>query len=606
MGLINLKTDLKSLRYLKDRIGGGDSGQPYVQAAIPDDISPYIGTTDYLNRGGINVVRDSELDVLRLGKMFTDTKSPNGIFFTSKQELLSRTAVRTQTSGVLNEGIYTPLSTLAQAGVVAFGGHLNKQGVNPFANTGAYANNDALYGVKVKPTQPINENRLAELLRGSYLGTSINYDNQSFILNNGSANVITYSGGPGAVLGVGTTNIRYSKTSQTPLSKAPKSSNHTSTADSVGTNDWTYSAELTETEPSQVTQNGYASPKIQDFRQKLRATLRSQDKNLAEQSGATPNSLDYNTKNIDLRTNQGQPGQRAGKSYVSYTKGVTNLEGNSFYGLGALDGVPGSFKKGLDVINSVSIYRSETSSTDAQLDDLVDFRIAVIDNDSPTFKTFLHFRALLGPVQDSYNATWNPFNYLGRGEQFYTYNGFTRQMSLSWTVAAQSKEELIPMYKKLNYLASTLTPDYSGNGFMRGNLVQLTIGGYVYEQPGFITGLTYDIQEDTPWEIGINDTDGAVDNSVRQLPHIIRVTGFSFTPIQKFLPRKQQLSFYGDDETGLVTTEANQGYISLENKNGSLYQDLPYTIPPPTTTEEIQTITNEIDAYTGPDWVWGS
>jgi len=179
-------------------------------------------------------------------------------------------------------------------------------------------------------------------------------------------------------------------------------------------------------------------------------------------------------------------------------------------------------------------------------------------------------------------------------------------MSLSWTVAAQSKEELIPMYKKLNYLASTLTPDYSGNGFMRGNLVQLTIGGYVYEQPGFITGLTYDIQEDTPWEIGINDTDGAVDNSVRQLPHIIRVTGFSFTPIQKFLPRKQQLSFYGDDETGLVTTEANQGYISLENKNGSLYQDLPYTIPPPTTTEEIQTITNEIDAYTGPDWVWGS
>jgi len=123
MGLINLKTDLKSLRYGKDRIDGGDSGQPYIKTKIPDDISPYIGTQDYINRGGINVVRDSATDILRLGKMFISTKSPNGIFFTTKQLLLSRTANRTQTSGILNEGIYTPLNTLAQAGVVAFGGH---------------------------------------------------------------------------------------------------------------------------------------------------------------------------------------------------------------------------------------------------------------------------------------------------------------------------------------------------------------------------------------------------------------------------------------------------------------------------------------------------
>jgi hypothetical protein len=47
---------------------------------IPDDLSPYIGTQDYINRGGIRVVRDSATDVLRLGRMFVDTKSPNGIF----------------------------------------------------------------------------------------------------------------------------------------------------------------------------------------------------------------------------------------------------------------------------------------------------------------------------------------------------------------------------------------------------------------------------------------------------------------------------------------------------------------------------------------------
>jgi hypothetical protein len=108
-------------------------------------------------------------------------------------------------------------------------------------------------------------------------------------------------------------------------------------------------------------------------------------------------------------------------------------------------------------------------------------------------------------MSDTYGATWNGFNYLGRSEQFYTYGGYTRNVSLSWTVAAQSKQELIPMYKKLNYLASSLTGDYSDNGYMRGNLVQLTIGGYLYEQPGIITSLTYDVPSESPWEIGIND-----------------------------------------------------------------------------------------------------
>ena len=127
------------------------------------------------------------------------------------------------------------------------------------------------------------------------------------------------------------------------------------------------------------------------------------------------------------------------------------------------------------------------------------------------------------------------------------------------------------MYKKLNYLASTLAPDYSPNGYMRGNLVQLTVGGYLYEQPGFITGLTYDIQEDTPWEIGIGTSAGSEDGTVKELPHIIRVTGFSFTPIQQFIPRKQELTFSTNavetagEGTGFVDTYGNQRFIALAN-----------------------------------------
>jgi hypothetical protein len=184
----------------------------------------------------------------------------------------------------------------------------------------------------------------------------------------------------------------------------------------------------------------------------------------------------------------------------------------------------------------------------------------------------MHFRAFLGPISDSYTADWTGFNYLGRGEKFYTYGGFDRKISLSWTVAAQSKEELIPMYKKLNYLASTLAPDYSPKGYMRGNLVQLTIGGYLYEQPGFITGLTYDMGEDSPWEIGIGTSETPNDSSVKELAQIIRVTGFNFTPIHNFVPRKQQLTFTNrgtldsvSDDTGFVQTYDNERFIALSN-----------------------------------------
>jgi hypothetical protein len=151
---------------------------------------------------------------------------------------------------------------------------------------------------------------------------------------------------------------------------------------------------------------------------------------------------------------------------------------------------------------------------------------------------------------------------MGRGEDFYTYNGFGRTISLSFTVAAQSKQELIPMYQKLNYLASNLAPDYSPSGYMRGPLVQLTMGGYLYEQVGFITALTYDIPNDTTWEIGIN-TSGGSDSTVKELPHRINVSSFSFTPIHNFVPQKQGLTFTNDE--GKVTGFGQQRYIALSN-----------------------------------------
>ena len=222
MGLINLTTNLKSLRYGNDQLGGGNSGQPYIKVSIPEGFNDLqLSNNDFILRGGALAAKNSATDILRLGKMFADTKSPSGILFIAKQNLLSRTAVRTQAStGLLNEGVYTPLSTLAEAGLVAFGGHVNKQGLNPFAGigTGGYSKGTYLQALAI---QTINigdsvENRLVQLFGYKIVPSSAYKRNalkDTNDVNTSSGDIlITYKGGPGSILGVGKTNINIART----------------------------------------------------------------------------------------------------------------------------------------------------------------------------------------------------------------------------------------------------------------------------------------------------------------------------------------------------------------------------------------------------------
>jgi hypothetical protein len=694
MGLINLLTDPKNFKfynggqgytgngnqpgltnipYGKDRIDGGSSGQPYIQIPIPDDISNLgAANKDFILRGGTLAVSNSATDALRLTKMFGDLKSPSGLLFIAKQQLLSRTAVRTQASGKeLNEGIYNPLTTIAQAGAVAFGTHLNKQSlIVPYSEV-------------VKNDQQPENNRLYSLYNEKIINNKSSLPGiKGFATDPISLNplLISYSGGPGSTLGIGKTNIRFAdqrtgennslvKTnpsyfagnyydtigpSISILNDSPVflhnrgdivEKQYFSTVDSfklkkgvsqtyfnltpssilnfsgpflpveINTGD-IYPDDLINNQKSVYTQgntfpenssrindNGtyvYTQNDIisqvpvrnysttQDFRAVLRGKIdqKGLTSNQAKNLGQLTNAPSYNIgdkQTIETRVNLGDPGNRAGRNYSSYTAGVTGVNEGA-----------------LDKINAFPIYRSEKVTSDPIKNDLCKFRIAVIDNNEPTYKTFVHFRAFLDSISDSYNADWSPTKYLGRGENFYNYNGFTRQISLSWTVAAQSRQELIPMYKKLNYLASSLTPEYSPNGYMRGNMVQLTIGGYLYEQPGIITGLTYNIQEDTTWEIGINDIGGVVDenvegtifdSSVKELPHILRVTGFNFIPIHRFRPEIQNP---GDENDYKHFIALANGEGAQKNNYGSdtpsVVDNLRTNDPKPTDTQRNNSV----------------
>ena len=207
MGLLiklqNGDTALKSLKFGNDRPGGGDSGQPYIQDPLLDN--PLPESKDFLLRGGLNAPLNAAEDVARLTKYMFDLKSPSGLLFIAKQNLLSRTAVRTeQAGGIVNEGIYTPLSTLAQAGVGFLGIHLNKQGIDP---TGI------LPGLSIRTYSDYIKTQLRRDERRNNLENSNNrlielWDNR-IEKKRDKDNLYSYTGGPGSILGVGRTQIRF-------------------------------------------------------------------------------------------------------------------------------------------------------------------------------------------------------------------------------------------------------------------------------------------------------------------------------------------------------------------------------------------------------------
>jgi len=227
MGLIDLQTDLKSLKFGKDRFGGGDSGQPYIKNPIIDEPGRLTqADNDFLLRGGIRAPLNAAEDVARLTKYMFSTKSPSGLLFIAKQNLLSRVAPKTEASkgigyagGGLNAGVYTPLSTLAQVGIGFTGIHLNKQGIDP---TGL------IPGLGINKYEDIiksqDENRLVKLTSLIEEGNaeSLNFNStKGYSLNKGNS-IVEYGGGPGSILGIGTTKIQFADQrtgDQNPLSK---------------------------------------------------------------------------------------------------------------------------------------------------------------------------------------------------------------------------------------------------------------------------------------------------------------------------------------------------------------------------------------------------
>jgi hypothetical protein len=505
-GIIDLQTNLRDLPY------STDSKQPYIRTRIPayGDPGPkallgkdVIGRNGQIGAALEDVSRITKWGFDGIGGLLAVVKD-NGLALTNPKPLGNAF------SGVRPRRLYNPLNTIAQIAVQGTGLHLNRNGILPFLDE-----QDTYINV-VKNSFSGNQggpNRLTSLRKVKLLGETITPTEADELSVNGTDEniLIDYGGGPGSVLGIGRTKVRRSDFTEEWVKV-------------IGSTEQSYKrSQIVALTYKQLDQRpdirtlGTGLVNLPNFAQTLLENTAVTDPVKKHVLGRI---ADYSSFNRDETYNAGDPGNSLNLDREAYYEGVPKQSVTEV--------------KGVDRLNYQRIYTTNDGVAEGY-EDIIKFYFAVLDNDDPQQKVYTHFRAYLTNFGDSYSSEWNSFRYMGRGENFYRYSGFDRSVNLGFQVHVGSRAELFPTYDKLNYLASVTAPDYSEGGFMRGNIIELTVGDYLNNVPGIIEKLDFSFPMDSPWEIARKD-DGSVDQNSAELPTLVEVS-MNFKPIERFLPR---------------------------------------------------------------------
>ena len=158
----------------------------------------------------------------------------------------------------------------------------------------------------------------------------------------------------------------------------------------------------------------------------------------------------------------------------------------------------------------------------------------LVNGDALATDDIIVFRATLGSLSDSFQGNWTPITMIGRADPNYQYTGFNRDVSLDFTVYATDRDELQPIWRKLNALAGYTAPTYLPDSIaMQAPWMRITVGDLFVQQPVLLTTLDYTLHDaDTSWEINIEN-----DPTMMEVPFKVTVR-CSFTMISDYLPQK--------------------------------------------------------------------
>ena len=143
-----------------------------------------------------------------------------------------------------------------------------------------------------------------------------------------------------------------------------------------------------------------------------------------------------------------------------------------------------------------------TLKTDELPTDLIKFRIRDAVNGK-----WIIFPAFLDDITDNSSAEYTTERYIGRPDAIHIYQGYTRNISLSFKVVAMKKNDIPIIWEKMNYLKGLTTPTFKkiseSDNEMRPitPYIYLTIGDLLNNTPGYFSSVNVTIPANVTWEI---------------------------------------------------------------------------------------------------------
>jgi hypothetical protein len=446
------------------------------------------------------------LDVVRVSKFLASGK---GLEFLAKQQGLQLTNPNMESiDGSVNvkanlvnyqTKIFNPAKLIQNvAGDGIFPRHIERHGLNNDPRLLKYEN--LLTQQRVDKT---GQNRLVRLSKDLLLEPqSVGPPLPSKVITGIPMALLSGPTGPSSILGAGQTNVRRAINSRTNLDWRTKRGSVTSfetkytieqpyfglVPDPKNALEEKYKKNIQQAE---VVKGVFDAKPVDINTQRYFALSYGQIQKKA--NDRTTNTKDINNFGKDLLDGAQNPAQKTELKTVYPLGGVFNTDVNSGnmtdYSSVNLEKTYGyQSYRGLDRSNTTKATAPDpVMNNDTR--DIIDFIIGGIK-----------FRAYIDNISDNFNPTWNETNDQGRADPKVMLASFTRSISVGFRVVATSRGDLRSVYDKLKRLARLTMPKYRGGGFT-GDFVQLTIGNLYRAEYGYITGLSYDWDNETPWEI---------------------------------------------------------------------------------------------------------
>ncbi len=156
---------------------------------------------------------------------------------------------------------------------------------------------------------------------------------------------------------------------------------------------------------------------------------------------------------------------------------------------------------GVDPVNMIPYGTREEAKYNGKDEETLDF-IPFRFEDSD--KKLIVFRAILSGITDTFTPEYTSERYVGRPDSVYVYQGTQREISFTFDIYPKSDQELVLLWEKMNYLAGLTYPDWTASSFGGQSMItpfcKLTIGDMYKNTSGYISSLTYTVQDTGTWE----------------------------------------------------------------------------------------------------------